>query len=119
MEPATPKLEERRRAASFGSPPFFLFVHGDTTIRLPIKVVPGSSRNCISGWLGDTLKVRVTAPAERGKANAAVEAVIAEALGVPKECVCIAAGHSSSRKFVEVTGLSEDEVSQRLSNGVA
>ncbi len=42
-------------------------------MKLDLKVVPKSSRDCIAGWLGDALKVRVRAPAERGKANAAVE----------------------------------------------
>ena len=49
--------------------------------RLPVKVVPGSSKNCIAGWLGEALRVRVMAPPERGKANTAVEKVIADALG--------------------------------------
>jgi hypothetical protein len=30
--------------------------------RLTVKVVPGSSRDQIIGWLGDALKVKVTAP---------------------------------------------------------
>jgi len=55
--------------------------------KLRIKVVPSSSRNAVEGWLGDTLKVRVTAPPERGKANAAVETTIAEALGVSEQTV--------------------------------
>jgi uncharacterized protein (TIGR00251 family) len=85
---------------------------------LPIKVVPGSSRNGIAGWLDDTLKVRVTAPAERGKANAAVITLIAKALGVSHECIQIAAGHASARKIVEIDGLSESEVYLRLSRDV-
>jgi uncharacterized protein (TIGR00251 family) len=92
-------------------------IHGDTTIKLRIKVVPASSRNCIAGWLDDTLKVRVTAPAEGGKANAAVETTIAEALGLSKEGARIVAGRASPRKVVEITGLSESEVYQRLSKG--
>ena len=84
-------------------------------IKLPIKVVPASSRNCIAGWLGETLKVRVTAPAERGKANAAVETIIAEALGVSKECIRVVAGQTSARKLVEIAGLSEEQVHLRLS----
>ena len=90
-----------------------------TTVILPIKVVPASSRNCIAGWLGDTLKVRVTAPAERGKANAAVERVIAEALEVSKECVRVVRGQTSARKAIEIIGLSKDEVHRRLSKATA
>ena len=87
--------------------------------RLAVKVVPGASREGIAGWLGDTLKVRVTAPAEQGKANAAVEALLAEALGIAKNRVRIASGTASPRKIVEIAGLSEDEMRSRLEQGIA
>ena len=84
-----------------------------------IKVVPASSRNCIAGWLGDTLKVRVTAQPERGKANAAVEATIAEALGISIASARVIQGRTSPRKVVEILGLPEAEVYRRLSRGAA
>jgi len=86
-------------------------------MRLSIKVVPGSSRQGVAGWLGDTLKVRVSAPAEGGRANAAVEAVLAEALGVPAADVRIVHGPTSPRKVVAIAGLSEGEVLRRLGKG--
>jgi uncharacterized protein (TIGR00251 family) len=89
--------------------------HGDWTIKLLIKVTPGSSRDCIAGWLGETLKIRVRAPAERGKANAAVEEIVAKALRVPKECARIVAGQTSARKVVEISGLPASEIYHRLS----
>jgi uncharacterized protein YggU (UPF0235/DUF167 family) len=67
------------------------------------------------GWLGETLKVRVRAPAEGGQANAAVEDILAGALGVPKECARIVAGRTSARKVVEISGLSESEIRRRVS----
>jgi uncharacterized protein (TIGR00251 family) len=76
--------------------------------------VPGASRSGVTGWLGDMLKVRVTAPAERGKANAAVEALLAKALGVAKDGVRVVSGMTSPRKVVEIAGLSEAEVRSRL-----
>ena len=72
----------------------------------------------MAGWLGDTLKVRVTAPAERGKANAAIETVIAEALDIPRASARVVSGKTSPRKVVEITGLSETEVYRRLSKGI-
>lgn len=83
-------------------------------IRLQIKVVPGSSRDCIAGWLGESLKVRVSAPPERGRANAAVIAVLAETLGVSEDDIRIAAGSTAARKVVEIHGLSLDNARQRL-----
>lgn len=89
----------------------------DSATRLPIKVVPGSSRDGIAGWLGETLKIRVRAPAERGKANAAVERTLADALGIPQKRVGVCAGQTSPRKIVEIAGLSEAEVRSRLDEG--
>lgn len=87
----------------------------EAATRLPIKVVPGSSREGVAGWLGGALKIRVSAPAERGRANAAVEEILAKALGLPKQHVRIVAGTSAARKVVEIAGLSEAEIRQRLS----
>lgn len=84
--------------------------------KLPIKVVAGSSRTGIAGWLGDTLRVRVAAPAERGKANAAVEALLREVLGLSAGGATIVSGSSSPRKIVAIVGLSESEARRRLAN---
>lgn len=84
-------------------------------MKLAVKVVPGSSREGIAGWLGESLKVRVTAPPERGRANAATEAVVAKALGLSKDCVRVVSGHGSPRKVLEISGLSESDARERLS----
>ena len=83
-------------------------------MRIHLKVVPGASRDEISGWLGDSLKVRVRAPAEGGKANAAVLKVLARGLDVPPQALAIISGVASARKVVEVDTLSEVELRQRL-----
>jgi uncharacterized protein len=82
--------------------------------RLSVKVVPKASRDAVDGFVGGALKVRVTAPPERGKANAAVEALLARTLGVARARVRIVAGHGAARKVVEVEGLREEEVRGRL-----
>lgn len=83
-------------------------------MRLKVKVAAGASRDAIDGWLGDTLKVRVTAPPERGKANAAVVRLVAEALGMPPARVTILSGPTSPRKTLDIAGLPEAEVHRRL-----
>ncbi|MCL4198487.1 MAG: DUF167 domain-containing protein [Phycisphaerales bacterium] len=82
------------------------------TIRL--KVVPGSSRSAIAGWLGERLKVRVAAPPEAGKANEAVRRLLAEALGVPPRQVAIIAGESTPEKTVLISGVSAEQAARRL-----
>jgi uncharacterized protein YggU (UPF0235/DUF167 family) len=79
-----------------------------------VKVTPGAGRDAVVGWLGDAVKVAVRAPAERGRANAAVERVLAAALGVAPGRVHIAAGGASPRKVAVVEGLDAAEVHRRL-----
>jgi hypothetical protein len=82
---------------------------------LKVKVVPGSSRTRIDGWLGGSLKIRVTAQPEKGRANDAVGAVLAEALAIPKSEVSLSSGSSSARKTFKINKLSDDEIYARLS----
>lgn len=57
----------------------------------------------------------MAAPAEGGKANEAVVATLAAALGIPARAVRIDRGATSPQKVVEIDGLSDDEVRARLS----
>lgn len=83
-------------------------------MKLKIKVLPGSSRDSFKGWLDDTLKISVKAAPEKGKANKAVAEVLATVLGVPMSNIRILQGHTSSRKIVEIDGLNESEIYQKL-----
>ena len=78
------------------------------TTRLDVKVSPEASRNAVTGWIGELLKISVTAAPERGKANDAVEQLLAEALGLPRSAVTVVAGHTSKLKRVQIVGLSAD-----------
>ena len=84
-------------------------------MKLGLKVVPASSRRGIAGRLGDLVKVKVTEPAQNGRANTAVLSTLAEALDVPKSDLKMIAGSRNSRKIVEISSLTESEVYARLS----
>ena len=90
-----------------------------SSVRLSLKVVPSASSECLAGWLEDTLKVRVRAPAERGKPNAAVEQLVAGVRGIAARHVRIVVGKTAARKTLEVSGLSLTEVYSRLSKQIA
>lgn len=81
---------------------------------LRVKVIPGATQNKIAGWLGDAVKIRVQAPAEKGKANAAVISLLADFLDVPPKRLSICAGHASQNKVVEVQELSAAELLKKL-----
>lgn len=78
----------------------------DGGVLLPVRVVPGASVDAIRGIHGDALRVAVRAAPERGRANQAVLALLARALGVKKSTVRIVSGHTSRNKRVRVDGLS-------------
>ena len=58
--------------------------------------------------------MRVGAPPERGKANEAVLALLAEVLAVPRSSVALVSGGSSRDKIVELAGIEPDEIDRRL-----
>ena len=56
----------------------------------------------------------MTAPAEDGRANDAVVALLAEALDLPRSSVSLVAGHGARDKLVELAGMPADETDRRL-----
>ena len=85
-----------------------------TSCRLAIKAIPNAPRNVIAGWLGDTLKVKVHAPALEGRANEELCEFLAETLKVHHRAVTLVQGDKSRQKVVQVDGLTLAEVKVRL-----
>lgn len=79
-------------------------------MRIALHVTPRSGRDEVAGWRGGELSVRVTVAPEAGKANVAVCAVVARALGVPKSAVRVVRGDTSRHKQLEVEGVTEADV---------
>lgn len=84
-------------------------------MRITVRATPRSSRDSIEAGAGGVLLVRVTAPPDEGKANAAVCKVVADALGVPKTAVSVVRGHAARTKTLEVRGATEQDVANLLS----
>ncbi|QTC87977.1 DUF167 domain-containing protein [Brevundimonas pondensis] len=97
-----------------------LSIHEPLTARLAIRLTPRAAADRIDGWDVDpdgrpVLKVRVRAQPVEGEANAALTVFLAKTLGVPKRAVTLARGGQSRLKMIEVEGLSDVEVRDRLS----
>ena len=83
---------------------------------LAVKVHPRAKKNAITGEVGDTLKLAVTAPPVDGRANQACIEFFANLLDVPRSSVTIASGETCRNKVIRVAGLSAQEVRKRLAN---
>lgn len=88
-------------------------------MRLAIEVVPRSSRDVVVGWIGEALKVRVTAPPDRGRANEAVVRLMADTLELRPSRIRIATGPKSRRKVLEIEELDDAEVRRRIDAAIA
>ena len=73
-------------------------------LTLNIKEIPKSSRNEIMGLMEDgTLKIKVTAAPEKGKANAAVCEFLAQQFGISRRSVALLRGETSPLKTVLIS----------------
>ena len=76
---------------------------------LSLRVTPNASADRIEGTEQRddgtaVLRVRVTAVADKGKANAAVIALVAKALGVPRSSLTLVTGETARLKTLRLAG---------------
>jgi uncharacterized protein YggU (UPF0235/DUF167 family) len=79
------------------------------SLRIVVRLTPRGGRDAIDGWAEDAsgkrhLKARVSLPPEDGKANAALIALLAKSLDIPKSYIRLAAGETSRLKTIEIVG---------------
>lgn len=87
------------------------FTVAEDGVSIAVWVVPGSSRASIDGLHGEKVKIRVTSPARRGKANDEVAGMLADALGAR---VVLQAGMRSRSKTFHVSITNVDDVREKL-----
>ncbi|HWR08411.1 DUF167 domain-containing protein [Sporomusa sp.] len=78
------------------------------SISFKVRVQPRSSKNAISGIIGDSIKLNLTSPPVDGEANAACVAFVASLFRVAKTSVVITSGQKSRSKVVKVIGLDKN-----------
>jgi uncharacterized protein (TIGR00251 family) len=81
---------------------------------LPVIAQPGARRNAILGERTGALRVAVTAPPDRGKANQAIQELLAEALACRAHQIKLVFGASSRQKRFLIGGVTSEELSNRL-----
>lgn len=82
-----------------------------------MRVYPNAARNELAGFSGGVLRVKVSAPPVKGKANKELIAFLAQKLGLSKGDLTIIKGHTSRNKVMAIAGLTQEEIARRLSPG--
>ncbi len=85
---------------------------------IPVRATPGASKNAAGGaWTGPDgaarLVVKVTAPPDSGRANKAIESLLASAFGLSKSAVSVTSGAKNRLKTVTLNGPDEAALKKR------
>lgn len=76
-------------------------------ISFTVKAIPNSSKTCVQGIQGGSVKVKLSSPPEKGKANKELVKFFAKKLGIKKNQLAITAGATSPQKKLQITGCDE------------
>lgn len=76
---------------------------------LPIKVIPGASKNAIIGWHNGWLKIKVCAPPEKGEANRAIIQLLSKTLQLPQNKIVLLRGATTRQKEFLLVGYTQVE----------
>jgi hypothetical protein len=90
-----------------------LTAHAQGTI-LPIRARPGAKKDAILGTHAGALRVAVSAPPEKGKANVAIQAVLADAFGCKASQIGLLSGETSRVKRFLIMGFTPADLRKRL-----
>ncbi|MFC2002543.1 DUF167 domain-containing protein [Chloroflexota bacterium] len=83
---------------------------------IAVRVHPSAKKSKLVGFNDGVWQVKVSAPPVKGKANAELIALLSEVLSVSKSHLSIVKGHTSRSKVIAIGGLSQEEITKRLSS---
>jgi uncharacterized protein len=87
-------------------------VESMTTLRF--HVVPNAKIDSVVGEHGAAIKIKLSAPAVDGKANAALSTFLSKELKIAERQIVLQRGHKSREKIIRIDGLTEEELRRRL-----
>ena len=62
----------------------------------------------------ETLRLKIAAPPQNGRANQELVVFLSQQLGLKRDSVEILSGHTARNKVIRIRGLSKEEVLKRL-----
>jgi len=85
-----------------------------TEVKISLRVYPNATGNEVIGFADGVLRVKISAPPVKGKANRELLAFLSQLLGISQGALTITKGYTSRNKIVAVDGLSQEELLKRL-----
>jgi uncharacterized protein YggU (UPF0235/DUF167 family) len=85
---------------------------------LTVRAHAGAKRNGVAGEQAGMLKVSVTQAPEKGKANQAIQAVLADALKLSKSQIELIAGETATQKKFLVREIRVDQLQARIAEAL-
>ena len=85
--------------------------------KISLVVYPNAAKNEVAGFAEGVLRVKVSAPPVKGKANKELITFLSQCLGVGKDRLSIIKGHTMRNKVIAVDGLNQEEILKRLLPG--
>ena len=74
------------------------------TVQFTVRIVPSAAQSQISEILDDeSIKIRIAAPAEKGKANEELIKLLSREFGILKQSITIISGAQSKHKLIRIT----------------
>jgi uncharacterized protein (TIGR00251 family) len=83
---------------------------------LNIHVRPGSGRNEIAEIKPEYIKIRISAPADKGKANAELLKFLSKILKIQRTDIEIISGTNSKIKMIKINTLEKEQILKLLAN---
>ena len=86
------------------------------TDSIKLYIRPGASETRVEGIYQDRIKIRISAPPEKGKANKELLRFIAKVLLIPKSRISILSGKTSNYKEIQIKPNHNKDYYDRLLN---
>lgn len=79
-----------------------------------VKVVPGSSKNEITGVQDGAIKVKITAAPDKGRANKELIDFLSGVFNVRKTAITLIKGEKSRLKSLKITGITKSDIEKHM-----
>jgi uncharacterized protein (TIGR00251 family) len=81
---------------------------------ISVCIVPKSSRTGVCGIYGESLKIKIAAAPENGKANKELIDFLSNLLETSRQAITIVSGHTSRKKMLKIKGIKAADLERKI-----